>query len=322
MHSDKTNRDTLECWLANRWELIDQLHADADAAQWDISKEIFSGALMRSLAHRFPGSKVPAVEAETYLHSLHLKDLALACACSEGREPAWEYFFTRYRNYLYAAAAAVMRLNSGDPRARELADNLYAELYGAGRGTIRRSLFSYFHGRSKLETWLRVLLAQRFVDKIRSEKRLEPIGEKTVNASTIPPPGMLNLMPADPDRERYLSLLRTALDSAFASLEAPDHRRLRLYYAEGRTLAQIGQHLGEHESTVSRRLERIRRHLRDSVERILRTGIPAVNGKGKRPGLSDEQIGLCFEYALQDWPFDLDKALSASKPPIHDEENS
>ena len=60
--------------------------------------------------------------------------------------------------------------SAGEARARELADSLYAELYGLnGAGGARgRALLDYFHGRSKLATWLRTVLAQRHVDALRA----------------------------------------------------------------------------------------------------------------------------------------------------------
>jgi len=63
---------------------------------------------------------------EKYLGGLHLEDLALACACSAGHEPAWEHFIRELRPVLYRAADAL------DPSgaARELADSIYADLYG------------------------------------------------------------------------------------------------------------------------------------------------------------------------------------------------
>ncbi len=64
--------------------------------------------------------------------------------------------------------------------------------------------------------------------------------------------------------------------------------------------SQIGRLMREHESTVSRRLARTRKLLKRQVERMLR----------REMHLSDEQIGLCYDYATQDWPFDLRKVLS------------
>ena len=92
-------------------------------------------------------------------------DLALACACAAGDERAWEHFISVQRPVLYRAADAL------DPSgaARELADSLYADLYGLrDGGGGHASLFRYFHGRSSLSTWLRAVLAQRHVDRLRS----------------------------------------------------------------------------------------------------------------------------------------------------------
>jgi hypothetical protein len=89
---------------------------------------------------------------------------------------------------------------------------------------------------------------------------------------------------------------------------------LRLYYADQLTLAEIGSQLGEHESSVSRHLERVRRALRSSVEGLLRTGRLATNGSQAEPGLSEEQISLCFQYASEDAPVDLDTLFSSRGP--------
>jgi len=293
---------------------IERLYACSHAARWGLSKERFVDALERSVLRRFSGRSPSAGEIEAYLLSVHAEDLALACACAEGSETAWEYFFRAYRVSLYSAAGAITGRGADDASARELADSLYAELYGAGRGNHRRSLFLYFHGRSKLGTWLRAVLAQRHVDAMRAARRLEPLPEDEADAALSPllrdPP----VLPPDPHRQRYLALLRAALDAALAALDAPDRARLSLYYAEGWTLAQIGKQFGEHEGTVSRRLEAIRRKLRGTVEGLLRAGEPAAGGADGRAGLSDAQIQLCFEYALEDWPFDLRRALENSEP--------
>ena len=80
------------------------------------------------------------------------------------------------------------------------------------------------------------------------------------------------------------------------------------------TLAEIGRLLGEHESSVSRNLERIRRELRSTVESALRSGRAAANGSQAEPGLSDEEISVCFQYASEDAPIDLDKLFPTRAP--------
>jgi hypothetical protein len=83
-----------------------------------------------------------------------------------------------------------------------------------------------------------------------------------------------------------------------------------MYYAEEKKLAEIGRALGEHESSVSRHLEKVRQDVRRAVEEILRRGTETPNGNGRSGGMSEAQIALCFEYAAEDAPIDLDKLFS------------
>lgn len=306
-------------WVASRRALAEWLHAQSGAARWRVSRESFSAALARSAAYRFGSESPTAEEVEEYLRGLHLEDLALACGLIEGCDAAWEHFIAGFRNVLYGAAAAI--IGRAGEAARELADSLYAELYGVdGRGAKRESLFRYYHGRSKLATWLRAVLAQRHVDAVRVAQRFEPLKEQGDEEAAHAPDGASATFPGDPNRQRYLKLLSDALDRALAALESKDRERLSLYYLEGWTLAQIGRHLGEHEATASRQLDRIRRELRRDVEAILRKGRPLVDGASAEPGLDDAQIELCFEYALEDWPFDLRETLAKPRASASKEE--
>jgi hypothetical protein len=121
--------------------------------------------------------------------------------------------------------------------------------------------------------------------------------------------------PVDPHRDRYVASFVRALQTALDRLEPAEKERLRLYYAEEKTLAEIGRLLGEHESSVSRRLDRLRHDLRQSVEDILRNGMAAANGSAVQPAMSDAEIALCFEYSAGDIPIDLEKMLPRSKSP-------
>ena len=95
-----------------------------------------------------------------------------------------------------------------------------------------------------------------------------------------------------------------ALQAALARLEPQEKERLRLYYAEEKTLAEIGRQLGEHESSVSRHLDRVRRDLPRNMWKNSSPWFCAANGFAAQPGLSDAEIALCFEYSAQDTPLD------------------
>jgi RNA polymerase sigma-70 factor (ECF subfamily) len=295
-------------------------------ADWNLTREQFRAALERSAARRFAGAAPDPKKIDAYLESLHAADLALAVACSLGNPAAWEFFMAQFRPELYRAARAIVgRAAARDADARDLADSLYADLYGLpadrepssresdGR---RKSLFEYFHGRSKLATWLHAVLAQRHVDEIRRTRKTESLEddagelrddvhnalhEKSA-ASRVTNPAL------DSARAANLAILQVALAAAIGSLHPRDRLRLAYYYADDRTLAEIGRLLGEHEATVSRKLDRTRRDVRAHVETSLRDG----------KKWSGEQVRRCLECASGEWPFDLTAHLQAASPPAAD----
>jgi RNA polymerase sigma-70 factor (ECF subfamily) len=258
--------------------LAERLYRQAKAERWRLPQGTFTAALETSCAKAHAGADPSAREVARYLSSLHLEDLALACACALGDAAAWDHFVLEMRPGLYRAADAL------DPSggARDLADSLYADLYGVDqRGGTRQSLLRYFHGRSSLATWLRAVLAQRHIDRVRIERRTEPLPEEL--------PGRVAPAAADPDCLRLVGLLRSALETAVSRLHPRDRLRLRCYYAQEMTLAKTGALLKEHEATTSRQLARTRQGIREAVEQDLRAR-----------GLSDSQVARCFECATED----------------------
>ena len=296
-------------FLVEHSALLKLLHMRANAVRWDLSCEEFAAALHRSAAHHL--GDAPAETVESYLQGLHLDDLALTCALRKGCEPAWEQFVSEYRPILRAAARAIVG-KAGEERARELADSLYAELYGLDRkGNERKSsLLDYFHGRSRLSTWLRAVLAQRHVDGLRVSQRTEPQDDEAAERGQGYQRANPEIGDLDPDRARLLPLLAAAVSEALAALPAGDRLLLLLYYVQGLKLAQIARMSGAHEATTSRRLQKIRAELRQRVEAILATGNAAQNGGPAPKGLSPAEIRASLDYALDDWPFDLAPALA------------
>lgn len=274
---------------------IRRLYDASGATRWDVSLGAFADALERSAARRFEGREPGDREMRQYLEGLAVSDLALACACRAGHDRAWEHFVEQYRPVLYASARAI----AGDG-GRELADSVYADLFGLSMDRAdRRSLFGYYHGRSSLAGWLRAVLARRHIDRIREQARTDPLDD--ASRADLAPSDATS--PPDPRRAEYVRAAQEAVDAAVAGLEPADRLRLRLYYAEGLTLAGIGRVFGEHEATVSRRLSRLRRTLRESVEDALR----------RRHGLDAAALRLCFEYAADAPELHLTRLLSAEE---------
>jgi len=272
--------------------LARELHRASGASTWSIPLETFTQRLIVSASARFATASPSPRDVEEFLRTLHLSDLALACACASGHDAAWEHFVGEMRPALYAAA----RTMAPPDRARDLADSLYARLLGVdARGEKRTSLFDYYHGRARLSTWLRTVLAQRHVDELRQASRTVPLDDEAEvpdRASSAAP---------DPRGAERMAQVQGALDASIAALDARDRLRLRLYYGQGVKLAAIGKLMGESEATASRKLERVRQTIRKEIERRLRDD----------HGMSADLVQSCLQNAAGAPELDVSHALVA-----------
>jgi RNA polymerase sigma-70 factor (ECF subfamily) len=144
-----------------------------------------------------------------------------------------------------------------------LADSLFADLYGVNaRDGVRRSKLVFYTGRGSLEGWLRTVMAQEFINRYRKQKRTVSLEEQTEDgvqfAAAVPEPAYASDRTSD-------QRLEAATDEALAELSSEDRFTLASYYLDGRTLAEIARALGLHESSVSRRLERLATGLRKRI---------------------------------------------------------
>lgn len=237
---------------------INELWREAHADSAGLGKDELA-AILLTLGVKYnyglpPDSTATPPQIAAFWKSLQLRDLALAHACALGREPAWQLFMTRYRDALTQAATAI---TSSAELGRELADSLYADLFGlTERGELRRvSPLSYYSGRGSLQGFLRAALAQRNVDRQRRTDRETPLPAEELPATAS------GAMPAP----ATLSRLGEALGSILRSLAGEDRFLLSASFLDRRTLLEISRVLGVHEATVSRRLQRLTGRLHDAL---------------------------------------------------------
>lgn len=236
------------------------LYEKSRAQEFGLSFDEFAVILEKVSGDYLSSNASQAKIAELH-RSLRLEDLALARACAQGREAAWDCFLNRYRQKLYDAAAAITKDESA---ARELADSLYAELFGtrqAEDGQRISKLISYT-GRGSLEGWLRTVLAQNYVNQYRTRNKLVSFDEQIQPGEQLRNE-VRSETPAD-------SRLEQATDAALRELSAEERMILASYYLDERTLAEIGRMLGVHESTISRRIDKITARLHKRIVRGLR----------------------------------------------------
>ena len=79
--------------------------------------------------------------------------------------------------------------------AAELADSLFADLYGVNaRDGVRNSKLVFYTGRGSLEGWLRTVMAQEFINRYRKQKRTVSLEEQTEEgvqfAAAVPEPAV------------------------------------------------------------------------------------------------------------------------------------
>jgi RNA polymerase sigma-70 factor (ECF subfamily) len=285
--------------------LIDELWRACSAASWGLHQEEFAPILLDGgAAQNFglpDGTAASPSQQAAFFRALCLDDLVLARACALGNERAWEHFLAVYRQPLIRAAVAI---TGSETLGRDLADQLYGELYGlTERDGARRCPLLSYRGRGSLMGWLRTTLAQRHVDHHRRNWRLMPMEESTEEKDA---------QASEPLQEiaaRELSLLERATEEALGERDAETRYLLAAYYLDGQTLRQIAGGLGVHEATASRKLQRAIGEIRRQILRNLECG-----GLSRRA--AEETLGV----DVRDLEVNLRKLLQYSQMPAFKEQ--
>lgn len=288
MSSSKPNSAVLS--VVN--EMAAELHAQAGCERIGLTRESFS-TILCDIGTKYGASS--ETEVRSFFLSLRVDELALARACAAGDNSAWEIFLTKYREKLYLSA---LRIAREDSAARELADTLYADLYGTTtREGQRVCKLATYTGRGSLEGWLRTVLAQEYVNRYRRTKRLVSLEEESEEGVQFQAPDLVPVTMAD-DR------LSRATDQALAELSAEDRMVLSAYYLDDRTLAEIARMLSVHESTISRKLNKLAKSLRKQIVAALTKG-----------GMSRRQAEEALEVDVRDLQVDIRRSLAQETSP-------
>jgi RNA polymerase sigma-70 factor, ECF subfamily len=274
-------------------DLLAELHAKSGCEKIGLARESFA-VILCDVATKYLPTGTSQAEARTFLLTLRVEELALARACAAGNDSAWELFLTRYREKLYQSA---LRIAREDSAARDLADSLYAELYGTTtRAGERICKLASFTGRGSLEGWLRTVLAQEFVNRYRRTKRLVSLDEESEDGAQFAAPDPAPLPSAD-------SRLESSTDAALASLSSEERMVLAAYYLDGRTLAEVARMLGVHESTISRKVDKLAKSLRKKI----------LAGMMQQ-GMARRQAEEALEVDVRDLRVDIRRSLAQESP--------
>src|SRR6185312_13429445 len=240
--------DTLE-------QAVRGLHSASGGEKFGLDFEQFRVILERIAAKYLPLGSTAAAICDFY-HTLRIEELALARACAAGNEAAWDTFLSRYREKLYDMALHIAKESSA---ARDLAERVCKLVSYAGRGS--------------LEGWLRTVMAQEFVNRYRKQRRLVSLDEENAEGVQF----------AAVEAERSPSIdprLEASVGAALSALPAEDRFVLASYFLDDRTLAEIARTLGVHESTISRKLDKLAKSLRkQTVAEMVRRGMSRQQAK-------------------------------------------
>ncbi len=268
--------------------LASEFHDKCGARKFSLSCDQLAN-ILAEVAQKHAGAAGPAQLREFCL-SLKIEELVLARACANGNECAWETFMARYRERLYEIGLQITREESA---GRELADSLYADLYGTvAREGQRISKLASYTGRGSLEGWLRTVMAQEHVNRYRRQKRTVSLDEET--------DGGMQFATPDPNPQPTVDVrLESATDEVLSALPAEERFILAAYYLDERTLAEIARMLSVHESTISRKLDKLAKSLRKQILAAL----------GRR-GMSRRQAEEALEVDVRDMTLNIRDRLA------------
>ena len=259
--------------------VMSEIYQKSRGEEFGLSRGEFDGVLGEIARKYLPADAVQRDLRDLYI-SLRAEELALARACAAGQERAWEVFLTRYREKLYDIAGYITKESSA---GRELADSIYAELYGTTtRDGQRTSKLASYTGRGSLEGWLRTVMAQEHINRYRKQRRLVSLDEETEEGVQFAVAESEAAIAVDPRVE-------AATDEVLAALPPEDRFVLASYFLDERTLAEIARTLGVHESTISRKVDKLAKSLRKQILAAL----------GRR-GMSRRQAHEALEVDVRD----------------------
>jgi RNA polymerase sigma-70 factor (ECF subfamily) len=273
--------------------VVAEIYHKSRSQEFGLTRQQFDDVLLE-IARKY----LPADSTQIAIHelcaSLRVEDLALARACAYGHEHAWEVFLTRYREKLYDIANYITKETSA---GRELADSIYAELYGTTtRDGQRTSKLASYTGRGSLEGWLRTVMAQEHINRYRRQRRLVSLDEETEEGSQFATAEPEPTIAVDPRVE-------AATDEVLAALAPEDRFVLASYFLDERTLADIARTLGVHESTISRKLDKLAKSLRKQI----------LGSLGRR-GMSRRQAQEALEVDVRDLRVNIRSRLAQETP--------
>jgi len=231
-------------------------------------------------------------EGDTTHTPERIASLYLCFACVQGSDAACAAF---QQKYLAIIRNSIARIFPDRPWIDEVASRFLAQLLVGKEPRLTR-----YSGRGDLAAWLKVVATRAAIDAKRThpDQDEEPLSSSVEAAMSLSPESLIFC------RDHALGIL-DALARAISSLDKRQRNLLRLNYADGLNIDDVGALYGVHRATVARWLQQARTSVESTVLEDLRAqrGIdPTDIGSlihGARPYLEDSLRKLLGESKVE-----------------------
>ena len=189
--------------------------------------------------------------------------LFLCCACVRGDQAACRAF---QQTYLSAIRRAIARIEPDRNFVDEVTALVLDKLLVGPEPRVAR-----FSGRGELSAWLKVVASRAAIDAKprRGGNDEEPLPSTAELVMSMSPESMVLT-------RNHAQNITDALQGAAARLNPKEREILRLHYADGLNIDEIGALHGVHRATVARWLQRARA----SIDSGVREELQAKHGLG------------------------------------------
>ncbi len=225
----------------------------AELGLFDVSMSEFSAKLSATLEGIYQDDlqKQNFETIDERIKNVHTTDLILTIALAKGDEQAWRVFNQKYENHI--------RINSqkyanNPTMANEIATGLVGMLMLPSSNSSHPRIASY-NGRGSLSSWLRMVIFREMLAYNR-KKHMSDIEQISLIDSDEYP------------SDRELEIFQKVVVRGFRAISIHDKKLLREYYIQRNPEKKLASQYGVHVSTISRRLQRICKHLLKEFESI------------------------------------------------------
>ena len=177
-----------------------------------------------------------------------------------GDAPAWRAFVESYQRLIYTRVLVVVREYrrvTDAPAVEDLCAEVFAQLVSRDYAMLRR-----FEGRSRLSTWLCVVVRRICTRRLLGEKR--DVAQRAQSDEVV----LANIRAPATDPLRELIRLETQerLHSGLRQLNEKQRAIVQLFYMDGCSYREISEQLGVPINSIGPTLQRVQQRLRDVLQ--------------------------------------------------------